>query len=424
MSKHTLWKTLSCDLTADEISTYSQELAIITTEQSEVEAEKKEVLSTFTARLNKCIADGRVLARKITTRKEDRQVECDLEFDYAKGMVYTIRTDTGVTIGQRKLSDEERQEWLDFDNEEGRKQEVEDKREELNSAPIIEGEILQIEHKPEGSEPEITVCEKTQCGNYDESEPNHCSECENVYECEWATSDDPLPCHTVDREEADRRAQICQDWEECEHREICFTPKNEQEGICFKDAPHRIPLTEEQQRRIHTLTNTSVYDCKISLNHCKDMRVLLVSLEIVTERGEKTKAKHISARINQLENSPTDGYEGFVSPEEKTEKDGIIPGRIETLNVSINDKSTQIQIYVAKGDSGVWYTAYHISHKQAGHSYYPYPKFSDKYSSRTEAIKAGCEKVYIKAAEMIKDAKPIRIIATAITDFLLTQEVQ
>lgn len=117
MSKHTLWKTLSCDLTPDEIAQYSQDLARITGEQSEIEAEKKEVMSNFAAKINKCVADGRVLARKIITKKEDRQVECDLEYDYAAGQVYTVRTDTGVTIDQRKLTDEERQERLDLEGE-------------------------------------------------------------------------------------------------------------------------------------------------------------------------------------------------------------------------------------------------------------------------------------------------------------------
>lgn len=117
MSKHAMFKNLPCDLTETEIATYSQELAKTTSMQAEIEAEKKEVLSDFTAKLNKCLADARVLARKITTRKEDRHVECDLDFDYVKGMVYTIRTDTGVTIDQRKLTDDERQEWLDFNQE-------------------------------------------------------------------------------------------------------------------------------------------------------------------------------------------------------------------------------------------------------------------------------------------------------------------
>lgn len=117
MSKHTMYKNLPCDLSTTEIATYSEELAKITNQQAEIEAEKKEVLSDFTAKLNKCVADGRVLARKITTKKEDRHVECDLDFDYVKGMVYIVRSDTGATIDQRKLTDDERQERLDFERE-------------------------------------------------------------------------------------------------------------------------------------------------------------------------------------------------------------------------------------------------------------------------------------------------------------------
>ena len=118
MSKHSIFKNLPCDLTREEVAVYSEELAKITSMQAEIEEEKKEVLSDFTAKLNKCIADGRVLARKITTRKEDRHIECDLDFDYTKGLVYTVRTDTGQTIDQRKLTDDERQERLDLEGEE------------------------------------------------------------------------------------------------------------------------------------------------------------------------------------------------------------------------------------------------------------------------------------------------------------------
>ena len=117
MSKHTLWKNLSCELTQDEVTTYSLELANATIERNEIESHKKEVLSDFTARINKCMADAAVLSRKVQTRKEDRQVECDLDFDYVRGQVYTIRTDTGVTIDQRKLTDDERQERLNFEQE-------------------------------------------------------------------------------------------------------------------------------------------------------------------------------------------------------------------------------------------------------------------------------------------------------------------
>lgn len=344
-TKHTLWKTLSCDLTGEEVNTYSQELASVTTEQAEIEAEKKDILSSFTARLNKCAADRIVLARKITTKKEDRQVECDLDFDYAKGMVYTVRTDTGVTIAQRKLSEDERQQWLDLDAEEGRRQEAEDRRNETAAAGtagnVIEGEILQIEHKPaEDTDTEISVCSNTECSHYDADEPNGCAECENVYECDQCkptgtaaeTSEECSRCQVAgcgnccrdcknicnnqqiclveeaeeEKKQAElaefaRRDSICKEWRFCDHKGICFMPENEINGTCFKDEPHLIPLTELQEKSIRRLTGTSANDCKISLTHEYDMRVLLASLEIVTERGAKTQAKFISARINQLE---------------------------------------------------------------------------------------------------------------------------
>jgi hypothetical protein len=255
--KQSLWKSLSCDLTQEEIATYSQELATVTGEQAEIEAEKKEVMSSFAAKLNKCIADGRVLARKIITKKEDRQVECDLDFDYAKGMVFTVRTDNGVTIGQRKLTDEERQEWLDFEGEEDRKQAAEEKREEeyladcqnmeRDEPPVIEGELLQIEHTP--AEPGVSVCGNTECHYNDATEGNGCKQYEEVWECKQALQEGAEDTEAAKAEMA-RRDSICKTWNECEHQDICFTEQNEEDGICFKDEPHRLPVVEEPAKAL------------------------------------------------------------------------------------------------------------------------------------------------------------------------------
>ena len=250
MAKHTMYKSFSCDLTTEEINTYSQELASITTEQSEIEGEKKEIMSTFTARLNKCIADGRVLARKITTRKEDRQVECDLDFDYAKGMVYTIRTDTGVTIGQRKLTDDERQQWLDLDAEEGRRQEAEDKRNEAPEENVIEGELLQIKHKPEEEEEEpasSSVCLVTTCEHYDAAEPNGCKELEMIWECE-RTPEDQVAEKNCNLSESEilLRDKTCDEWHTCDHGDICMDDSINTESACFKDEPEKLPTIENK----------------------------------------------------------------------------------------------------------------------------------------------------------------------------------
>lgn len=312
MSKHTLWETLSCDLNQDEINLYSQELANVTTEQAEVEAHKKDVLSGITARLNKCAADRVVLARKITSRKEDRPVECELEFDYAAGKVYTVRVDTGVTIRQRKLSDDERQQWLDLDAEEGRRQEAADKREEATPDNVIEGELLQIEHKVEDvvvADPDeyITICGNKDCEEYDTEESNHCLFCENVWECEKAVNGASETEFTViTNEEGARRDEICKQWRFCDHKAMCFTPENEEAGICFVDSPEKLPkdidtAKETFARQVNKLVVTSADDCKTSLLYVSDMAVLHEALERCTVSGEKTKAKHISARINMLE---------------------------------------------------------------------------------------------------------------------------
>lgn len=175
-------KTLSCELTTEEIAAYSNELATITSLEAEIEAEKKEKVSDYKAKLDKCAADRRVLARKITTRKEDRQIECDWELDYPKGMAYLVRLDTGVTVEQRKLTEEERQQRLDLEGEENA---YPDEQPQKQDGPVIDGEILQIEHQPELAEEQ-------------------------------------------------RRDQHCSEWRECDYADECFEQPVGADSVCLK----------------------------------------------------------------------------------------------------------------------------------------------------------------------------------------------
>lgn len=52
---------------------------------------------------------------------------------------------------------------------------------------------------------------------------------------------DFAPCAERADIENDRRTGICPDWQACMHHEICFTPQNEQAGICFIDEPDKLP---------------------------------------------------------------------------------------------------------------------------------------------------------------------------------------
>lgn len=190
-------RTLVCELTTEEIAAYSQELATITSLEAEVEAEKKEKMSDFTAKLNKCAADRRMLARKITTKKEDRQVECDWEFDYPKGKAYLIRLDTGVTIDSRPLSDEERQQRLDLEGEEDQ---YPDRKTGQQHETVIDGEVLQIEHMPELTEEQ-------------------------------------------------RRDGLCNEWRGCDYADECMEQPEDAESVCLKSeaAKHQSESPEENQ---------------------------------------------------------------------------------------------------------------------------------------------------------------------------------
>lgn len=109
----------------------------------------------------------------------------------------------------------------------------------------------------------------------------------------------------------------------------------------------------------------------------------------------------------------------------ETKSDGVVYERVEKLAVPMKDGALlgdyRIQIYVAQGDSGNWYNAYHLHIPNVqGHSYYPWPKFSEKYPDRQAAIKAAAELVYKKAVSLVKNEKITRKIAVELSDFLLT----
>ena len=100
--------------------------------------------------------------------------------------------------------------------------------------------------------------------------------------------------------ECARRDEICKEWRFCNHKDRCFAPENEEAGICFVDSPESLTKVVADQKKVNSLTNTSADDCKTSLHFVTDIDVLHAALEQCTINGQKTSAKHISARINQL----------------------------------------------------------------------------------------------------------------------------
>lgn len=110
----TINRELPCRLTYPELDRYRDELARLTTEETEIEERKKEVVSDFKARLDKCSAERRLIARKISTKQEHRQVECRWIRDFDSNRAELIRLDTMEVVDVRALTAEERQQELEL----------------------------------------------------------------------------------------------------------------------------------------------------------------------------------------------------------------------------------------------------------------------------------------------------------------------
>lgn len=113
---------LSCALTEDELARYSQEMAELNQRKVEVEAEKKESMKDYGAKLQHLESNVNLIGRKIITKKEARDVNCFWEFDYTTGEKTLTRMDTGEIVKKETISAHERQKHMEFiesKNEEG-----------------------------------------------------------------------------------------------------------------------------------------------------------------------------------------------------------------------------------------------------------------------------------------------------------------
>jgi hypothetical protein len=104
-------RSLMVGLSEDEVSTCAKELARVTAAQAELEDEKKAATSGFKNRIDRCVADCRALAQKVTTRRELRDIDCEWQPSRDGKMILT-RMDTGEIIDTRKMTEEEHQQSL------------------------------------------------------------------------------------------------------------------------------------------------------------------------------------------------------------------------------------------------------------------------------------------------------------------------
>lgn len=111
-------RTLQCKLTEEEFREKSRELANLELTKDQEVARKKEVVSEYTARINKIDADVQLLSQAVSSGCESRQVSCEWRFfqpgDKQKQLV---RLDTDEVVTTAKLEEWEMQTDLNLPDE-------------------------------------------------------------------------------------------------------------------------------------------------------------------------------------------------------------------------------------------------------------------------------------------------------------------
>lgn len=107
---------LSCQLNQVQWQNRATELAEAQRKAEQEEQRKKDVMKEIGADVARAKSLVSKLANIVSTRHEQRDVTVEVTYDYEKGLVTEVRTDTQEQVSQREMTTNERQSGL-FDNE-------------------------------------------------------------------------------------------------------------------------------------------------------------------------------------------------------------------------------------------------------------------------------------------------------------------
>ena len=151
------------NLQSDELQEFASQLAANITERNQLENDKKEVMSDFTARIDEKTSHIQRLAENIQSGYEYREVSCSIQYDFDRRVKTIARMDTGELIIEEVLTPDEYQ------------QEIPGLQSIDHDAFMKEGQTLidELDDSVE-SEPEHAIC-------------RNANECEKAAECAHGT---------------------------------------------------------------------------------------------------------------------------------------------------------------------------------------------------------------------------------------------
>jgi hypothetical protein len=108
-------RLLRCELTQDEILAAGAALAKSMRDGQKLEAESESIKGAMKARLLAIESEMMVQQSKVQDKFEMRNVPVELVLDYTNKEARSIRTDTGEVFDKRRMTQEELQMDLEFD---------------------------------------------------------------------------------------------------------------------------------------------------------------------------------------------------------------------------------------------------------------------------------------------------------------------
>lgn len=114
MRKTEIVKSLECSLTSPELKEFGLKAAENGVELTKVATAKKESNDGFKAKIDELTAEQRHLFACIISKKETRDIDCDITYRWEDGQKDIVRRDTGEIVETNQISESEQQEQIDL----------------------------------------------------------------------------------------------------------------------------------------------------------------------------------------------------------------------------------------------------------------------------------------------------------------------
>lgn len=108
-------RQLRVALTAEEVAALGGESEHLFAKADMLDEARAEENKQRRAEIKRMVQDARTMLRDVADRATSRAVACERVYDYRAGMVREIRNDTAEVIGERVMTDDERQRELPYD---------------------------------------------------------------------------------------------------------------------------------------------------------------------------------------------------------------------------------------------------------------------------------------------------------------------